>query len=170
VDDDIPCLLLTPGRLTTSRSVRQSVLRDNCTWDSEYNRLATLIRDRLVRLATGQEDYSTVLMHGSGTYAVEATIGSVVPTDGKVLVVNNGAHGTRIAEICRRLRIDLHALELEETEPPPLEFFSNPEPRTPNPQSRVPNPEPETSPRTRWYNDTTTFSLSRAKIRRAKGE
>jgi len=40
-----------------------------------------------------------VLIGGSGTAAVEAAIASTVPRDGRLLVVENGAYGTRMAEI-----------------------------------------------------------------------
>ncbi|MEX2246825.1 MAG: 2-aminoethylphosphonate--pyruvate transaminase [Dehalococcoidia bacterium] len=116
MDDDIPYLLLTPGPLTTSRTVRQAMLQDFCTWDDDYNSIVQEIRRDLVRIAGGG-DYTCVLMQGSGTFTVEATVGSVVPPDGKLLVVNNGAYGARMAEIARRLRIPLTELTHEETEP-----------------------------------------------------
>ena len=116
MDDDIPYLLLTPGPLTTSRQVRQSMLQDYCTWDDDYNRIVTDIRGQLERLAGGG-DLTSVLMQGSGTFAVESTIGSAVPADGRVLVVNNGAYGNRIVQICRRLGIDVVELALPETVP-----------------------------------------------------
>lgn len=117
VDDDIPYLLLTPGPLTTSRTVREAMMRDYCTWDDDYNSLVNEIRSRLVALASEEEGaYTAVLMQGSGTFAVEATIGSVVPPTGKLLVLVNGAYGRRIAEIASRLQIDHRVMEQEETE------------------------------------------------------
>lgn len=116
MDDDIPYLLLTPGPLTTSRGVRQSMLRDYCTWDDEYHAIVTAIRDELARLAGGG-DATAVLMQGSGTFSVEATFTTAVPRNGRVLVVNNGAYGKRMVEICRRSGIDCHDYFLEETEP-----------------------------------------------------
>ncbi|MEP0844421.1 MAG: 2-aminoethylphosphonate--pyruvate transaminase, partial [Phycisphaerae bacterium] len=120
MDDDIPYLLLTPGPLTTSRTVKQAMLRDYCTWDDDYNSLVVEIRRRLVRLAGASDRYTCVLMQGSGTFCVEATVGSVIPPDGKLLVVNNGAYGARIAQIARRLKIDCAELIHEETEPADL--------------------------------------------------
>jgi 2-aminoethylphosphonate-pyruvate transaminase len=117
MDDEIPYLLLTPGPLTTSRSVRQAMMRDYCTWDSDYNRLVSEIRERLLRLATSRSDYTSVLMQGSGTFAVESLIGSVVPAAGKMLIVNNGAYGQRMVQIAQRLRIDCRELAVAETEP-----------------------------------------------------
>jgi 2-aminoethylphosphonate-pyruvate transaminase len=120
MDADIPYLLLTPGPVTTTKSVKQAMLRDYCTWDNDYNDLVTRLRADLVRLAGGDQRHTSVLMQGSGTFAVEATIGSVVPADGKLLVVNNGAYGKRMADIARRLRINLSEIVQSETEPADL--------------------------------------------------
>ena len=114
--DDIPYLLLTPGPLTTSPGVRQTMLHDYCTWDADYKSIVHDIRTQLVNLATSEEGFTTVLMQGSGTFSVEAALGSLVPPDGKVLVLNNGAYGARIAQICQRLNIRFQELCLLETE------------------------------------------------------
>ena len=123
MDDDIPYLLLTPGPLTTTRTVRAAMLQDYCTWDDEYNQRVSDIRHRLVRLAShngppDSDKFTSVLMQGSGTFVVEATIGSITPPNGKLLVINNGAYGHRIAQIATRLRICHHVLEVEETQAP----------------------------------------------------
>ena len=117
MDDDIPYLLLTPGPLTTSRSVRQAMQSDYSTWDADYNQRVEFIRSELVRLAVDDEElHTSVLMQGSGTFAVEATVGSVIPPEGKALVVDNGAYGARIVQILERLRIDVAVVSLPETE------------------------------------------------------
>lgn len=123
MDPHPPYLLLTPGPLSTSRTVREAMLRDHCTWDRDYHVIVNGVRQRL--LAIGGEDgasrdYTTVLMQGSGTFCVEATIGSVVPAQGKLLVVDNGAYGRRIAQIARRLRIACTVIEQPETQPADL--------------------------------------------------
>ncbi|MFO0914318.1 MAG: 2-aminoethylphosphonate--pyruvate transaminase [Pirellulales bacterium] len=119
MDDDIPYLLLTPGPLTTSRTVRQVMQRDYCTWDDDYNQIVTEIRNQLVQLATAdQGEFTSVLMQGSGTFSVEATLGSVIPPDGKVLIVNNGAYGKRMVQIADRLKIARHELAYAETVSP----------------------------------------------------
>ena len=117
MDDDIPYLLLTPGPLTTSRGVRQAMQSDYSTWDVDYNCIVEDIRQRLVRLATDTDGYTSVLMQGSGTFAVEATLGTVVPRDGKVLIVDNGAYGQRMVRIAERLGIPCVACSHTETEP-----------------------------------------------------
>ena len=55
-------------------------------------------------------------MPGSGTFSVESVIGSVVPVDGKLLVLNNGAYGARITTIARMLGIETVELDQAETE------------------------------------------------------
>jgi len=102
-------LLLTPGPLSTSPTVRAAMDRDWCTWDDDYNvGVVTPIREQLVQLATATEPeaYSCVLVQGSGTFAVEAMIGSVIPPEGKLLVLANGAYGDRLAQIAACLRIE----------------------------------------------------------------
>ena len=117
MDDDIPYLLLTPGPLTTSRSVKQAMLRDYCTWDDDYHEIVNDIRGRLTKLAGGGADWTSVLMQGSGTFAIEATVGSCVPPEGKLLVLANGAYGHRIAQIAERLKIRYQVLSFPEVEP-----------------------------------------------------
>jgi len=117
LEDDIPYLLLTPGPLTTSRAVKQAMLRDVSTWDRDYNDIVQQIRARLVRLVSTGDDCTAVLIQGSGTYAVEATLGSVIPPQGKLLVVNNGAYGARMAQIAARLKIEHVVITQPEIEP-----------------------------------------------------
>jgi 2-aminoethylphosphonate-pyruvate transaminase len=99
------------------------MLRDYCTWDDDYNSIVQEIRAELVRLAGGDDASSgpdaltAVLMQGSGTFSVEATIGTAIPRGGKLLVVNNGAYGARISQIARRLAIDCTEITQPETEP-----------------------------------------------------
>src|SRR5262249_36511500 len=116
-DDENPYLLLTPGPLTTSPTVRRAMLRDSCTWDADYNGLVNEVRRRLVRLATARDGYTAVLMQGSGTFAVEAALGSVIPPAGRVLIVSNGAYARRMVQIADRLRIAREVIDLPETEP-----------------------------------------------------
>jgi len=115
MQDDIPYLLLTPGPLTTTRRVKEAMQVDLSTWDRDYNDIVQEVRSELVSLACSAAGYTSVLMQGSGTFSVEATIGSVIPPNGKLLVINNGAYGQRIAVIADRLGIPLVLLETKET-------------------------------------------------------
>ncbi|MFC0274571.1 2-aminoethylphosphonate--pyruvate transaminase [Metabacillus herbersteinensis] len=120
-----PYLLLTPGPLSTSKTVRNAMLKDWCTWDQSYNSLVQEIRKRLVALATEETDaYAAVLMQGSGTFTVESVIGSVLPKkNGKLLVATNGAYGDRIVQIARTLNIDVTACKTDETVPTDLDHL-----------------------------------------------
>jgi 2-aminoethylphosphonate-pyruvate transaminase len=109
MDLDNPYLLLTPGPLSTSPGVRQAMLRDWCTWDDDYNMgIVTPIRKRLVNLATSTQpdQYTAVLMQGSGTFSVESMLGTFISPSGKLLVLANGEYGQRLARIAKRLRIE----------------------------------------------------------------
>lgn len=118
-DLENPYLLLTPGPLSTSRTVREAMMRDWCTWGDDYNiDIVEKIRARLVELATAEPGYTAVLMQGSGTASVEATIGTVIPEEGCLLVINNGAYGARMADIARYLKIEHRVLDCSETELP----------------------------------------------------
>lgn len=108
--------LLTPGPLTTSDGVKKAMLRDSCTWDRDYNDVVQIIRNKMVALAgENTQDYTAVLMQGSGTFSVESVIGTAVPRKGKLLVLINGAYGQRIREIARRLPIRSTQLDFGET-------------------------------------------------------
>ncbi len=117
---DLPYLLLTPGPLTTTRSVKEAMLRDLSTWDRDYNDLVQEVRASLVDMAVAdpaqREAWTMVPMQGSGTFSVEATLGSVVPPDGALLVVENGVYGERMGLIAARLGIRLVSLSLGETQ------------------------------------------------------
>ncbi|MCW8346911.1 2-aminoethylphosphonate--pyruvate transaminase [Vibrio sp. ZSDZ65] len=119
-------LLLTPGPLSTSETVRQAMLKDWCTWDDDYNKdVVEVIRSSLTQLATRHPGYTSVLMQGSGTASVEATIGSALGKNDKLLVIDNGAYGARIAQIADYLSIPTCVISLGETQQPNLEAIKN---------------------------------------------
>lgn len=111
-------LLLTPGPLSTSETVREAMLQDWCTWDKDYNEgIVTPIRKGLLAIAGVDENkYTSVLLQGSGTYCVEATIGAAIGPNDKLLILANGAYGERMAEIARYYHIDHVLVSLHETE------------------------------------------------------
>ncbi|WP_421243083.1 2-aminoethylphosphonate--pyruvate transaminase [Aeromonas enteropelogenes] len=115
-------LLLTPGPLSTTATVRAAMLQDSCTWDADYNQgVVEPIRRELVRLATGpeyQSDYSAVLLQGSGSYVVESVLGSAIGSDECLLIINNGAYGARMGEMARCLGLRHHELDCGETSRP----------------------------------------------------
>ncbi len=110
-------VLLTPGPLTTSPATREAMLRDWGSWDTAFNLMTQSVCTDLVEIVHGQHDYVCVPLQGSGTFAVEAALGTLVPRDGRVLVPNNGAYCTRIVRILQRLGIAYVELALREDEP-----------------------------------------------------
>ena len=113
-----PYLLLTPGPLTTTESVKQAMMSDWCTWDADYNEgIVQVIRKELTALASSRpEEYTTVLMQGSGTFSVEAALGSLVRPQDHLLIAANGAYGKRMGSIASYYGIDSHLMKFEETQ------------------------------------------------------
>ncbi len=111
-------ILLTPGPLTTSLETKQAMLRDWGSWDASFNAItASLCRD-LVEVVNGAGTHACVPLQGSGTFSVEAAIGTLVPRDGKVLVPQNGAYCQRILKILKYLGRASVALDLPEDRHP----------------------------------------------------
>ncbi|MCA1011231.1 2-aminoethylphosphonate--pyruvate transaminase [Halobacillus halophilus] len=112
-------LLLTPGPLSTTNTVKEAMLSDWCTWDNDYKRLVQSIRRDLLNIAGASDDvYTSVLMQGSGTFCVESVIGTVISPNEKLLVIVNGAYGRRIVTIAERLGIETVPFECSETKYP----------------------------------------------------
>ena len=119
-DAENPYILLTPGPLSTSKAVKQAMLRDWCTWDDDYNAIVQNIRKQLLHIAGVGDRYTTVLMQGSGTFSVESVITSGVPEKGKLLVLANGVYGQRIGIIAGKAGIACRVLDFGEVSPPDL--------------------------------------------------
>lgn len=113
-----PYLLLTPGPLTTTETVKNAMMSDWCTWDKDYNEgVVEVIRKELVGIASSRpEEYTAVLMQGSGTFCVEATLGSTVRPDDHLLVAANGAYGKRMGVIAEYYKLNCHVMKFDETE------------------------------------------------------
>ena len=109
--------LLTPGPLTTSARTKESMLRDWGSWDADFNRITARLREGLLRIVHGQGTHECVPMQGSGTFSVEAAIGTLVPRGGHVLVPQNGAYCQRIAKICQVLQRRLSTIDYAEDAP-----------------------------------------------------
>lgn len=115
-------LLLTPGPLTTSATVKAAMNFDYCTWDTDYKDITQSIRHSLLDLAhVGDQTHTAVPIQGSGTYGVESVISSVIPEDGTLLIAANGAYGKRIVEIADVYGIKHIDLIVDECEPVTLE-------------------------------------------------
>lgn len=111
-------ILLTPGPLTTAPSTRDAMLRDWGSRDADFIALTARMRSHITRIAGGEGTHSCVPIQGSGTYVLEAAVGSFVPQDGKLLVVVNGAYGHRIARICGIIGRQMTIYETDENVTP----------------------------------------------------
>jgi len=102
-------ILLTPGPLTTTLTTKAAMLRDWGSWDASFNAVTARVRERLTAIINGRETHVCVPMQGSGTFSVEGAVNTLVPRDGHVLVLINGAYGKRLARLTemmgRRLSI-----------------------------------------------------------------
>lgn len=98
-------LLLTPGPLTTAKSVKAVMVHDWGSRDASFIAINKAVLSGLPTIIHGEADFVAVPMQGSGTFAVEAMLTTLVPADGKVLLLVNGAYGHRakkILDIARR--------------------------------------------------------------------
>lgn len=109
-------ILLTPGPLTTSLETKKAMLRDWGSWDADFNAITGTVCGDLVDVVHGAGSHVCVPLQGSGTFAVEAALGNLVPREGKVLVPQNGAYCQRILRILRYLGRAHVALDLREDE------------------------------------------------------
>ncbi|MCC7667749.1 2-aminoethylphosphonate--pyruvate transaminase [Liquorilactobacillus satsumensis] len=112
-------LLLTPGPATLSNTVKQAMTIDHGTWDSEYKDVTQKIRTALLKIGHAAEDkYTSILLQGSGTYGVEATLSTAISrgTD-TVLIAANGAYGRRMSEIADYAGISHLDICFKDTEP-----------------------------------------------------
>jgi 2-aminoethylphosphonate-pyruvate transaminase len=92
-------ILLTPGPLTTTLRTKLAMLHDWGSWDADFNAVTASVRQRLLAIVHGQDSHVVVPLQGSGTFSVEAAVATVVPRDGHVLVLDNGAYCKRAAKL-----------------------------------------------------------------------
>jgi 2-aminoethylphosphonate-pyruvate transaminase len=109
--------LLTPGPLTTSSTVKTAMLHDWGSRDGTFIAMNREMRQRLTCLASAEDSHVCVPVQGSGTFAVEATIGTLLPRNGKLLVLVNGAYGQRMVRITQIMGRGVSKLEWAETQP-----------------------------------------------------
>lgn len=112
---DVP-ILLTPGPLTTSDTVKHAMLRDWGSRDDSFIAMNREVRERLIDLAGARGTHVCVPLQGSGTFVVEATLATLVAPGDKLLVLVNGAYGTRMVEMARRMQRDVEHLQWREDE------------------------------------------------------
>jgi len=109
-------ILLTPGPLTTSLATKAAMLHDWGSWDSRFNAVTAQVRAGLLRVIGG-DDHVCVPLQGSGTFAVEAAVNTLVPRDGHLLVLINGAYGKRMARLAEMMGRRVSTFETAEDTP-----------------------------------------------------
>ena len=116
-------LLLNPGPVSLTERVRRSLLQpDLCHRESEYYDLQDEARERLTNVYRLDPSlWTAVLVTASGTAAVESMIASLVPDSGKLLVIDNGVYGDRIAQIAGQYRIRHEVLKQNWMDAPDLD-------------------------------------------------
>lgn len=107
-------LLFTPGPLTTQLGTRRAMLHDWGSREPAFIAMTAELRRRLLDLARGHGSHVAIPIQGSGTFIVEAAIGTLVEPDDVLLVLANGAYGERMIEIARRLGRKVEALRWPE--------------------------------------------------------
>lgn len=117
--------LLTPGPLTTTETIKKEMMTDHCTWDGEYKDITQTIRKTLLELAhVSEEQYTVVLMQGSGTFGVESVLTSAVGKKGKLLIAANGAYGERMEDIAKHAGLQYKILNFHYNETPDAEVIA----------------------------------------------
>ena len=92
-------ILLTPGPLTTSLQTKLAMLRDWGSWDVEFIDVTARVRRSLLKIVHGEDGHVVVPLQGSGTFSIEAAVATLVPANGHVLVLDNGAYCKRAAKL-----------------------------------------------------------------------
>jgi 2-aminoethylphosphonate-pyruvate transaminase len=110
-------ILLTPGPLTTTLRTKLAMLKDWGSWDADFNAVTASLRSQLLDIVHGHDSHVVVPLQGSGTFSVEAAVATVVPRDGHVLVLDNGAYCKRAAKLTQMMGRRATVLPFAEDEP-----------------------------------------------------
>jgi len=108
-------ILLNPGPVSLSEKVRRAAVAvDLCHREAEYFELQDRIRSGLLDVyGLDQAHWRAVLLAGSGTAAVEAILSSLVPGDGRLLIIQNGVYGERMTRIAAIHGLAHQAIDLQ---------------------------------------------------------
>ena len=88
------------------------MLFDRCTWDNDYKAITQKIRAKLLEFAGAKkEEYTAVLMQGSGSFAVESVMTTAISNDDKVLIITNGAYGERIVKMAQYIGLNIQGIQ-----------------------------------------------------------
>ena len=89
-------------------------------WGSRDERFVAMnkqVCSRLLDMAGAAATHVCVPLQGSGTFTVEAVLGTLVPREGKLLVLVNGAYGRRMADIAGVMGRRTETMEWPEDRP-----------------------------------------------------
>lgn len=111
-------ILLNPGPVSISDGVRKAaVATDLCHREPEYFALQDRIRAGLTGVyGRNASEWTSVLLGGSGTTALEAMLSSLIPAGARLLVIENGVYGERISRIAEIHKVDFKSIHHEWTE------------------------------------------------------
>ena len=112
--------LLTPGPLTTSMQTKKAMLLDLGSRDAKFVATNQRVLNELLNISNGKETHVCVPLQGSGTFIVEAVLSTMIPKEGKALVLINGAYGKRMEKILQYAGKKYSTLETPENVPPNL--------------------------------------------------
>ena len=110
-------ILLTPGPLTTSLQTKSAMLRDWGSWDASFNAVTATVRKQLLDIISGHDTHVCVPMQGSGTFSIEAAVNTLLPRNGHMLVLINGAYGKRMARLVDMMGRKVSVFETAEDVP-----------------------------------------------------
>ncbi len=114
-------MLLNPGPVNVSDRVRKALIHpDICHRENECAELIHNIRTKLLQafVPKAQDEYTAILLTGSGTAAVEASIFSSLPQGKRMLVINNGVYGQRLTNMAATQRLAIPELKYDWTVQP----------------------------------------------------
>ena len=119
-------VLLNPGPVNVTDRVRQAlILPDLCHREKEFSNLMAMIRNKLLKAFDIEKEYTSVLVSGSGTAALEMAVSSSLSPGRSMLVIQNGVYGERISKICEIYQFRQHTIQLKWGEPPNLKDIEN---------------------------------------------
>ena len=99
--------LFNPGPVMTSARVKAALVHhDICHRDEDYSGVVRRLQQKLRPVFGASPEHEMLLVTGSGTAAMEMAISSVVPPGKKILIIENGAFGERLAEIAQLHHLD----------------------------------------------------------------
>lgn len=119
-------ILLNPGPSTTTDSVKYAqIVPDICPRENEFGDLMEWISNELTNFVANKDDYTSILFACSGTGANEAMISSCIKPNTKLLIIDNGAYGARLAQIANTYNINTKVFKSSTYEPLNIKALEN---------------------------------------------